>query len=256
MRMSHLCYTAQWLCSSLGFHTAVRNRARQVRTAVNIARSWWCPGTSARAAPCSTGIEEKQDKKVMSCFELTGDIPWYEGTPCSPYFLTYWKCHHKISLKNNDGWLGVTHLDSSLCWDFWTSLRNLIPFSHYSQKLKRILPFRLSGKKKKIRQLWVFWGCFWSFWAERTSTAWQSCTCVPHPCTRKWVQMWDSFSLLMSLGKRSSSKMSSSLISTALKSNKTRDKPSNTQRQLWKALKPHSHSIWSAVEPGDHHTTD
>lgn len=149
MSMSHLCYTAQWSRSSLGFHTAVRNRARQVRTAVNIAHSWRCPGTSARAAPCSTGIEEKQDRKVMNSFEWTGDIPWYEGTPCSPYFLTYWKCHHKISLKNNDGWLGVTHLDSSLCWDFWTSLRNLIPFSHYSQKLERILPFRLSEKKKK-----------------------------------------------------------------------------------------------------------
>lgn len=35
-----------------------------------------------------------------------------------------------------------------------------------------------------------------------------------------------------------------------------RDKTSNTQKQLWKALKQRSCGVWSAVEPGDHHTTD
>lgn len=90
------------------------------------------------------------------------------------------------SLKNNGGWLGVTYLDSSLCWDFWSSLRNLVPFYHYSQKLKRSPAVQVLRKKiKMIRQLWVLWGCFWGFWAKWTSTAWHSCKCAPHPCTRK-----------------------------------------------------------------------
>lgn len=43
-----------------------------------------------------------------------------------------------------------------------------------------------SGPQENKRQLWILWGCFWGFWAERTSTAWHSCECAPHPCTRKY----------------------------------------------------------------------
>lgn len=56
------------------------------------------------------------------------------------------------------------NLDSTFCWCSWSSpSRNLIPFSHYSQKLERkVLPFRFAEKDNDktalsfLRALWRF----------------------------------------------------------------------------------------------------
>lgn len=55
-------------------------------------------------------------------------------------------------MRNSDGWLGVTYLDSRLCWDFWSSLRNLILFSNYSQKLQRSAATKVLRKKKLTKK--------------------------------------------------------------------------------------------------------
>lgn len=129
-------------------------------------------------------------------------------------------------------WIPVYAGISGLLW------ATLFSFPITAKSSREVLTFRFSGKEKTavnfMRVLlgflsWENFNCLTCLWM---------CLSSLH---KEVVQMWDSFCLLISLGKKHSSKKYSPLISITLKSNKTWDKPSNTQMQLWKALKPRSH---------------
>jgi len=87
---------------------------------------------------------------------------------------------------------------------------SFFPFQTQPKLRRKVLPFRFA-RKKKITQLWVSGRTFGVSELRTLLSVWHFCKWDPHPHTRKPVQMWDSFCLLIVLGKRSNSKMCSLL---------------------------------------------